>query len=211
LSFSRNRVRALSALGVLTAGTALAGAVLTAPAQAATTTAPQYTLTITRDAVQSQETSFFGINNNGDIIGIAPESGGLTQEAFLLKAGSTTMQFLGSPGNAHSAARPAGINAADAASASPAASISPPGSGLPLVSLCCRVGPGARQREVRARVGRLVMVTCSATRMFSPGGARRQVPRGRQAGQRAPRIGEAAQAVRHRPRGRPPPRECTNG
>lgn len=116
LSISRNRVRALSALGVLTAGTALAGAVLTAPAQAATTTSPQYTLTITRDAVQSQETSFFGINNNGDIIGTAPESGGLTQEAFLLRAGSTTMQFLGSPGdpgNAHSAARPAGINATD--------------------------------------------------------------------------------------------------
>jgi probable HAF family extracellular repeat protein len=113
LPFSRKRVRALSALGALTVAAALAGPALSAPAQAATT---QYTLTIFRDPAQAQNTAFFGINANGDIFGTADESGAETQEAFLLKAGSTTMQFLGSPGDpadAHSAARPAGINTAD--------------------------------------------------------------------------------------------------
>jgi probable HAF family extracellular repeat protein len=119
MSFSRNRARAVSALGVLTAGAALAFSALSAPAQAATaaaTTAPQYTLTITRSPGLGQQTSFFGINANGDIFGSAIESGSPSEEGFLLKAGSTTLQFLGSPGdpgNTKSIATPDGLNVAD--------------------------------------------------------------------------------------------------
>jgi probable HAF family extracellular repeat protein len=111
LSFSRNRVRALSALGALSAAAAFGGTVLTAPAQAAATT--QYNLTIIRSPGTAQVTSVFGINANGDVFGTAIESGSPTEEGFLLKAGSTTMQFLGSPGdqtNAKSVARPQGLN-----------------------------------------------------------------------------------------------------
>jgi probable HAF family extracellular repeat protein len=109
----------VSALGVLTAGAALAFSALSAPAQAATaaaTTAPQYTLTITRSPGLGQQTSFFGINANGDIFGSAVESGSPSEEGFLLKAGSTTLQFLGSPGdpgNTKSIATPDGLNVAD--------------------------------------------------------------------------------------------------
>jgi probable HAF family extracellular repeat protein len=114
LSFSRNRVRVMSALGALAAAAALGGTALTAPAQAATPT--QYNLTIIRSPGTAQVTSIFGINANGDVFGTAIESGALTEEGFQLKAGSATMQFLGSPGdqaNAKSVARPQGLNKFD--------------------------------------------------------------------------------------------------
>lgn len=104
----------MSALGALSAAAAIGGTALTAPAQAATPT--QYTLTIIRSPSTAQVTSIFGINANGDAFGTAIENGALTEEGFLLKAGSTTMQFLGSPGdqaNAKSFANPQGINKFD--------------------------------------------------------------------------------------------------
>jgi probable HAF family extracellular repeat protein len=111
----------MSALGILSAVAVISGTALTAPAQAAATTphvatTSQYNLTIIRSPGTLQTTSIFGINANGDVFGTAAENGALTQEGFLLKAGSTTMQFLGSPGdptNAKSFARPQGLNKFD--------------------------------------------------------------------------------------------------
>ena len=99
----------LLAFGTLTAATALTGTAFALPAHAATT--PQYTLKI----IGGQGTQVSGINKNGAIFGIADESGAVTQEGFLLQAGSTTMQFLGAPGdqaNASSLVSPGGINSA---------------------------------------------------------------------------------------------------
>lgn len=99
----------LLAFSTLTAATALTGVAFALPAHAAAT--PQYTLKI----IGGQGTQVFGINKNGAIFGIADESGAVTQEGFLLQAGSTTMQFLGAPGdqaNANSLVSPGGINAA---------------------------------------------------------------------------------------------------
>jgi hypothetical protein len=78
----------------------LAGSAFSVPAQAATTAA-QYKLVIAQGAPGTKfpQTEFSGINNDGDIFGIADEQGGLTLEGFLLKAGSATMQFLGTPGD----------------------------------------------------------------------------------------------------------------
>jgi len=98
----------LLAVGTLTAATALTGSAFAVQAHAAT---PQYTLKI----IGSQGTQVLGINKNGAVFGIADESGAVTQEAFLLQAGSTTMQFLGAPGdpaNASSLVSPGGINSA---------------------------------------------------------------------------------------------------
>ncbi|MGF7235353.1 MAG: hypothetical protein ACQSGP_10410 [Frankia sp.] len=98
-------------MAALTAAAALAGPALAAPAQAATT--PQYKVTIIRNLGGIKP---FGINKNGDIFGTAVESGARTEEAFVLKAGSTTLQFLGSPGdpgNTKSSADPFGMNNAD--------------------------------------------------------------------------------------------------
>jgi probable HAF family extracellular repeat protein len=103
----------MSALAALGAAAVIGGTALTAPAHAATT---QYTLTIVRSPGTAQITSLNGVNANGDAFGTAIESGALTEEGFLLKAGSTTMQFLGSPGdptNAKSFANPLGINKFD--------------------------------------------------------------------------------------------------
>ena len=53
---------------------------------------------------------------DGDIFGSAIQSGSPSEEGFLLKAGSTTLQFLGSPGdpgNTKSIATPDGLNVAD--------------------------------------------------------------------------------------------------
>jgi probable HAF family extracellular repeat protein len=99
----------LLAFSTLTAATALTGVAFALPAHAAAT--PQYTLKI----IGGQGTQVFGINKNGAIFGTADESGAVTQEGFLLQAGSTTMQFLGAPGdqaNANSLVSPGGINAA---------------------------------------------------------------------------------------------------
>src|ERR1700733_9445193 len=104
----------MSALAALGAAAVIGGTALTAPAHAATTT--QYSLTIFRSPSTAQITSLNGVNANGDAFGTAIESGALTEEGFLLKAGSTTMQFLGSPGdptNAKSFANPLGINKFD--------------------------------------------------------------------------------------------------
>ena len=103
----RLRLRLL-AFGTLTAATALTGSALALPAHAATTT-PQYKLSI----IGGAGTQVFGINKNGAVFGIADESGAVTQEGFLLQPGSTTMQFLGAPGdpaNATSLVSPGGIN-----------------------------------------------------------------------------------------------------
>jgi hypothetical protein len=59
----------------------------------------------------------FGINSNGDVFGTAVESGAQTTESFLLKAGSTAVQFLGRPGdqkNTQASSVALGINASDA-------------------------------------------------------------------------------------------------
>jgi uncharacterized membrane protein len=84
---------------------------LTSSAQAATT--PKYTVKIISSAPGMQ---LFGINSNGDVFGTAVESGAKSSESFLLKAGSSTVQFLGSPGdqgNAKSSSVALGINASD--------------------------------------------------------------------------------------------------
>lgn len=107
-SFSLRRAGAGAALAVLTAGAALAGPAFAPPAHAATT--PQYKLTI----VGGAGTELFGINKNGDVFGIALEKGAKVQEGFLLRAGTTNMVFLGSPGdqaNANSSSSPEAINA----------------------------------------------------------------------------------------------------
>lgn len=88
----------------------LATPVLTGSAQAAT---PKYTVKIINSAVGVK---LFGINSNGDVFGTAVESGAQTSESFLLKAGSTTPQFLGTPGdqaNKVSSSVALGISASD--------------------------------------------------------------------------------------------------
>lgn len=88
----------------------LATPVLTGSAQAAT---PKYTVKIINSALNVR---LFGINNNGDVFGTGVESGAQTTESFLLKAGSTTPQFLGTPGdqaNTISSSVALGINASD--------------------------------------------------------------------------------------------------
>jgi probable HAF family extracellular repeat protein len=93
-------------VGVLVLTAALAGPVFASPAQAAT---PQYNLTV----VGSAGTELFGIDKNADVFGIAPEKGARAQEGFLLRAGSTKLVFLGSPGdqaNANSLSSPEAIN-----------------------------------------------------------------------------------------------------
>lgn len=96
-------------LGALAAVAVLAGTAFAVPARATTTT-PQYKLTI----VGSAGTELFGINKNGDVFGIAVEKGAKVQEGFLLPAGTTKPVFLGSPGdqaNADSVSSPEAINA----------------------------------------------------------------------------------------------------
>ena len=103
-SFAPGRGRALGALATVTV---LAGPALASPAHAAT---PRYTLTI----VGSAGTELFGINKNADVFGIASEKGAKTQDGFLLRAGTTRMVFLGSPGdqgNTNSFSSPEAINA----------------------------------------------------------------------------------------------------
>jgi probable HAF family extracellular repeat protein len=103
---SLRRATVMSAAGLMAAA-ALAAPALASPAQAATT--PQYKLTV----IGSAGTEVFGINKNGAVFGIAPESGARTQEGFLLPAGATKMVFLGSPGdqkNINSASSPEAIN-----------------------------------------------------------------------------------------------------
>jgi probable HAF family extracellular repeat protein len=95
-------------VGVVVVAAVLAGPAFAAPALAATPA--QYNLTI----VGSAQTELFGINKNGDVFGIAVEKGAKVQEGFLLRAGSTQMVFLGSPGdqaNANSVSSPEAINA----------------------------------------------------------------------------------------------------
>jgi len=108
-TFSLRRATVMSVAGLMAAAAALAAPALASPAQAATT--PQYKLTI----IGSAGTQLFGINKNGAVFGIAPESGALTQEGFLLPAGATKMVFLGSPGdpkNVKSTSSPEAINSA---------------------------------------------------------------------------------------------------
>jgi probable HAF family extracellular repeat protein len=112
LASSRRRACAGAALGVLAAAAMLAAPALTSSAQAAVT--PKYTVKIVSNAPGVQ---LFGISNNGDVFGTAVESGAQTTESFLLKAGSATVQFLGTPGdqaNQQSSSVALGINASDA-------------------------------------------------------------------------------------------------
>jgi probable HAF family extracellular repeat protein len=109
VSVSRLRARSWVALLVVSLG--LTGVASSTPAIAAS--AVQYKVTIIRNPGSAQNVQLLGINQNGDVFGTAFESGAQTEEAFLLKAGSTTMQFLGSPGdpgNKKSSADPKGIN-----------------------------------------------------------------------------------------------------
>ena len=109
---SRRRRYAGPVLGLLAAGALLAAPALTSSAQAATT--PKYTVKIVSSAPGVQ---LFGINGNGDVFGTAVQSGAETTESFLLKAGSTAVQFLGTPGdqkNTQSSSVALGINASDA-------------------------------------------------------------------------------------------------
>jgi uncharacterized membrane protein len=111
MSFSRRRIGAGSALAALAAAATLTGPALAAPALAATT--PAYKVTIIRNPGSFQNVRLISINNTGDIVGTGLESGAQTEEAFLLKAGSATVQFLGSPGdpkNTQSSAEPEGMN-----------------------------------------------------------------------------------------------------
>ncbi|MEY9860431.1 hypothetical protein ABH935_006068 [Catenulispora sp. GAS73] len=94
-------------LGALAAAAALAAPAFAAPAHAATT--PRYKLTV----VGGAGTELFGIDKNGDVFGIADETGARVQEGFLLRAGTTKMVFLGSPGdpaNSNSVSSPEAIN-----------------------------------------------------------------------------------------------------
>jgi len=94
-------------LAAVAAAAALAAPAFAAPAHAAAT--PRYKLTI----VGGAGTELFGITKNGDVFGIADETGARVQEGFLLAAGSTKMVFLGSPGdlaNANSVSSPEAIN-----------------------------------------------------------------------------------------------------
>ena len=109
---SRRRRYAGPVLGLLAAGALLAAPALTSSAQAATT--PKYTVKIVSSAPGVQ---LFGINGNGDVFGTAVQSGAQTTESFLLKAGSTAVQFLGTPGdqkNTQSSSVALGINISDA-------------------------------------------------------------------------------------------------
>jgi uncharacterized membrane protein len=93
-SFSLRRAGVASALGGLAAVAALAGPAFASPSHAAAPTA-QYKLVL--GPVNSQ---YVGINNNGDIIGIGVDSAAFgREEGFLLPAGTTTPEFLGSPGD----------------------------------------------------------------------------------------------------------------
>jgi uncharacterized membrane protein len=110
MAISRHRARAVSALCALAGVAALGAGALPAAAQAA----PQFNLIVNKAATPE---SFLGINDNGDVFGVAAESTSpLGQQAFLLKHGSSKLQFLGSPGdptNAHSATSPQGFNNGD--------------------------------------------------------------------------------------------------
>jgi probable HAF family extracellular repeat protein len=111
LSSSRRRRCARPVVGVLTGAALLAVPALTSSAQAATT--PKYTVKIISSVPGVQ---LFGINANGDVFGTAVESGAQTSESFLLKAGSTAVQFLGTPGdqkNTQSSSVALAINASD--------------------------------------------------------------------------------------------------
>jgi probable HAF family extracellular repeat protein len=111
LSSSRRRACAGSALGVLATAAMLTAPVLSGSAHAATI--PKYTVKIISSA---PGTELFGINNNGDVFGTAVEGGAQTSESFLLKAGSSAVQFLGTPGdqaNQVSSSVALGINASD--------------------------------------------------------------------------------------------------
>lgn len=111
MSFSRRRVRAGAALTVLAATAMLADSALASSAQAATTT--HYTVKIINSA---PAVKLFGINNHGDVFGTAVERGAVSTESFLLKAGSSTVQFLGTPGdqgNTVSSSVALGINDSD--------------------------------------------------------------------------------------------------
>ena len=93
----------------------MACAVIAAAAVApAAQAAQQYSLTLTKSPTN---TRFFGLNAAGDVFGKAFETGTKATQAFLLRNGSTKLQFLGAPGdptNSHSVTSPEGINRSDA-------------------------------------------------------------------------------------------------
>jgi uncharacterized membrane protein len=94
MSFSLRRASSWRArrplvVALAATGTALAATALARPAHAAT---PQYKLTLS--AIPNA--TYSAINNNGDIIGDAPQPDNSFGQPFILKAGGTPL-FLGAP------------------------------------------------------------------------------------------------------------------
>ncbi|WP_157430444.1 hypothetical protein [Actinomadura macra] len=70
---------------------------------------PHYTLTIGPAAAQR----YLGINDSGDIIGVGQQAGAQNGEGFVIKAGTSTLTFLstpGDPGNTRQYTTPHAIN-----------------------------------------------------------------------------------------------------
>ncbi|QXJ22584.1 hypothetical protein AGRA3207_003608 [Actinomadura graeca] len=93
-----------------TAALAVAGAgAATAVHAAAHAAAPHYTLTVGPAEAQR----YTGINDRGDIIGVGRQPGAQNGQAFVIKAGTSTPQFLSTPddpGNTHQFTEPLAIN-----------------------------------------------------------------------------------------------------
>ena len=107
---SRNAFRSRLPAATAAAGAAvlaMVGGGLATPAHAATT---RYTLTIGPAGTQR----YLGINDNGDIIGVGFEpTGEVSDEGFVIKAGTNTPQFLSTadnPGNTQQFTAPHAIN-----------------------------------------------------------------------------------------------------
>jgi probable HAF family extracellular repeat protein len=103
--FARHLI-AVAATGISAAAT-IAGA---GPADAApAVTAPQYRLVLSSNLVDD----YLGVNARGDVIGLGAELGSAVQQGFIQPAGTTTLGFLGAPGDpggTHSESVPASIN-----------------------------------------------------------------------------------------------------
>ncbi|GAA4230023.1 hypothetical protein GCM10022254_23820 [Actinomadura meridiana] len=91
------------------AGLAVLGIQGTGAVTAAQAAVPHYTLTIGPAAAQR----YTGINDRGDIIGVGQQPGAQNGQAFIIKAGTSTPQFLSTPsdpGNANQYTAPLAVN-----------------------------------------------------------------------------------------------------
>ncbi|TYB48940.1 hypothetical protein [Actinomadura chibensis] len=103
---TRKTFRARAAVVAGTAALAVAGTGAVAPARAAV---PHYTLTVGPAAAQR----YTDINDRGDIIGVGQQPGAQNGQAFVIKAGTSTPQFLSTPsdpGNTRQYTEPLAIN-----------------------------------------------------------------------------------------------------